>query len=307
MKDKNNMRKNRILCSCLLLLCALVSCAQQSDENVSKTLQTITDKPVLVVSHRADWRNAPENSLQAIKNCIEMGVDMIEIDLKKTKDGHLILMHDKKIDRTTTGKGLPQDYTLEELRKFRLKNGAGHKTAHPIPTLEEVMNLCKGKILVNVDKGYDYFQEAYQILEKTGTTSQCIIKSDFPYEKVVSEHGDVLQKMTFMPVVNLDNPAAESIIDGYIKNLKPSVFELVFSKDSEETLRLIKKVHDSGAKIFVNVMWPELCGGHDDDKAVEEQKYEQSWGWIIRQNMALIQTDRPRELLEYLKTKKLHD
>ena len=65
---------------------------------------------------------------------------------------------------------------------------------------------------------------------------------------MVSEHGDVLQKMTFMPVVNLDNPAAESIIDGYIKNLKPLVFELVFSKDSEETLRLIKKVHDSGAK-----------------------------------------------------------
>ena len=117
MKDKNKMRKNRILCSCLLLLCALVSCAQQSDENVSKTLQTITDKSVLVVSHRADWRNAPENSLQAIKNCIEMGVDMIEIDLKKTKDGHLILMHDKKIDRTTTGKGLPQDYTLEEIKE----------------------------------------------------------------------------------------------------------------------------------------------------------------------------------------------
>lgn len=302
------MRKNRLLCSCLLLLCALVACAQQSDENVSKTLQTITDKSVLVVSHRADWRNAPENSLQAIKNCIEMGVDMIEIDLKKTKDGYLILMHDKKIDRTTTGKGLPQDYTLGELRKFRLKNGAGHKTAHLIPTLEEVMNLCKGKILVNIDKGYDYFQEAYQILEKTGTTSQCIIKSDFPYEKVVSEHGSVLLKMTFMPVVNLDNPVvAESIIDGYIRNMKPSVFELVFSKDSEETLRLVKKVHDSGAKIFVNAMWPELCGAHDDDMAVEEQKYEQSWGWIIRQNVSFIQTDRPRELLEYLRNKKLHD
>lgn len=235
-----------------------------------------------------------------------MGVDMVEIDLKKTKDGHLILMHDKKIDRTTTGKGLPQDYTLAELKKFRLKNGAGHKTAHLIPTLEEVMNLCKGKILVNVDKGYDYFQEAYQILEKTGTTHQCIIKSDFPYEKVTSEHGDVLQKMTFMPVVNLDNPEAETIIDGYIRNLKPTVFELVFSKYSEETLRLIKKVRDSGAEVFVNAMWPELCGGHDDDKAVEEQKYEQSWGWIVRQDIRLIQTDRPRELLEYLKKKNLH-
>lgn len=286
------MRINRLLLSWFCAVCTVVACAQQPD--------------ILVVAHRADWRNAPENSLQAIKNCIELGVDMVEIDLKKTKDGHLILIHDKKIDRTTTGKGVPQDYTLEELNKFRLRNGAGHKTAHPIPTLEEVMNLCKGKILVNIDKGYDYFQEAYQILEKTGTVDQCIIKSDFPYKKVVDEHADVLDKMTFMPVVNLDKPEAETIIDDYIRNLKPTVFELVFSKDSAETLRLIRKVQDSGAKVFVNAMWPELCGGHDDDKAVEEKKYEQSWGWLVQQNIGLIQTDRPKELLEYLKKKGHH-
>lgn len=75
----------------------------------------------MVVSHRGDWRNAPENSLQAIQNCIDMGVDMVEVDLKKTKDGHLIVMHDQTIDRTTTGKGKPENYTLEELRCFRLK------------------------------------------------------------------------------------------------------------------------------------------------------------------------------------------
>ena len=93
-----------------------------------------------------------------------------------------------------------------------------------------------------------------------------------------------------MPVVNLDNPEAETIIDGYIRNLKPTVFELVFSKDSEETLRLIKKVRDSGAEVFVNVMWPELCGGHDDDKAVEEQKYEQRDGLSGRTSVLSKQT-----------------
>lgn len=280
--------------------------AQQPVERVCETFHKATDSSVLVVAHRADWRNAPENSLQAIQNCIKMGVDMVEIDLKKTKDGHLILLHDKKLDRTTTGSGLPQDYTLEELNKFYLRNGAGHKTVHPIPTLEEVMMLCKGKIMVNIDKGYDYFQDVYRILEKTGTTDQCIIKSDFPYEKVADEHGDILEKMTFMPVVNLNQPEAETIIDGYIQHLKPTVFELVFSNDSPETLRLIKKVRDSGAKIFVNAMWPELCGGHDDDKAVEQKKYDQSWGWITDQGITLIQTDRPKDLLKYLKKKNLH-
>ena len=262
---------------------------------------------VLVVSHRADWRNAPENSLQAIKNCIAMGVDMVEIDLKKTKDGQLILLHDKTIDRTTTGKGKPEDYTLAELRQFRLRNGAGHKTDHVIPTFEEVMTLCKGKILVNVDKGYDYFKDAYAILEKTGTVQQCIMKAGLPYEQVRMENGGVLEKMIFMPVINLHKDGAETIIDGYMKNLKPVAYELVFDNDGEEVQRLIKKVRDSGAKIFINSLWAELCGGHYDDRAVEQNEPDESWGWIIGQGVKLIQTDRPQQLLKYLRERKLHD
>ena len=250
---------------------------------------------VLVVSHRADWRNAPENSLQAIKNCMAMGVDMVEIDLKKTKDGQLILLHDKTIDRTTTGKGNPEDYTLAELRQFRLRNGAGHKTDHVIPTFEEVMTLCKGKILVNVDKGYDYFKDAYAILEKTGTVQQCIMKAGLPYEQVRKENGEVLEKMIFMPVINLHKDGAETIIDGYMKNLKPVAYELVFDNDGEEVQRLIKKVRDSGAKIFINSLWAELCGGHYDDRAVEQNEPDESWGWIIGQGVKLIQTDRPQQ------------
>lgn len=273
----------------------------------SKISEVFYGNGILVVSHRADWRNAPENSLQAIQNCIEMEVDMVEIDLKKTKDGQLILMHDKTIDRTTTGKGRPEDYTLEEIRRFNLKNGAGHKTRHKIPTFEEVMTLCKGKIMVNVDKGYDYFQEAYAVLEKTGTVGQCIMKSDNPYEKVKAEHGDVLEKMIFMPVVNLHKEGAEAIIDGYLGHMKPAAFELVFDNDGPEVQRLIKKVRESGARIFINSLWPELCGGHDDDRAVELKEPEESWGWIIGQGAKLIQTDRPALLLEYLKEKKLHD
>lgn len=161
--------------------------------------------------------------------------------------------------------------------------------------------------MVNVDKGYDYFQEAYAILEKTGTVSQCIMKSGNPYEKVKAEHGDVLEKMVFMPVVNLHKEGAEVIIDSYLANMKPVAFELVFDNDGPEVQRLIKKVRESGARIFINSLWPELCGGHDDDRAVELGEPEESWGWIIGQGAKLIQTDRPALLLEYLKEKKLHD
>lgn len=290
----------------LLVSCTLYMWGQDRATSIRDNFLGDDARQILVVSHRGDWRNAPENSLQAIQNCIDMGVDMVEIDLKKTKDGQLVLMHDKLINRTMNGKGTVEDYTLAELKAMRLKNGVGCKTRHLIPTFEEVMNLCKGKIMVNVDKGYDYFKEAYEVLQKTGTVDQCVMKAGLPYERVKAENGDVLDKMIYMPVINLHKEGAEDIIDGYLTHMRPKAFELVFDNDGPEVRRLIKKVHDSGAKIFINSLWPELCGGHDDDRAVELHQPDESWGWIIGQGAKLIQTDRPALLLEYLKEKQLH-
>ena len=133
------MFKRSIVLGWLCILTA-VSYAQRINEILSD-LAAPAQQSVLVVSHRGDWRNAPENSLQAFQNCIDMGVDMVELDLKKTKDGELILMHDGTLDRTTNGTGKPEDYTLAELKKLRLKNGAGCRTRHQIPTLRETGNI----------------------------------------------------------------------------------------------------------------------------------------------------------------------
>ena len=167
--------KKTIFLLITLLATSIAVCAQRS-KTLVKELNDFKSKKVLVVSHRGDWRNAPENSLQAFKNCIDMGVDMIEIDLHKTKDGQLVLMHDNTINRTTDGKGKVSDYTLAELKKLHLRNGMGRVTFHQIPTLEEVLNLSKGKILINIDKGYDNFKDVYAMLEETGTTDSIVIK-----------------------------------------------------------------------------------------------------------------------------------
>lgn len=285
-----------------LLTTAFTLFSQESVKALVHDLKDKDAKRVIVVSHRGDWRNAPENSLQAFQNCIEMGVDMIEIDLKKTKDNQLVLMHDNTIDRTTDGKGNPADYTLEELRQFHLKNGLGRVTFHRIPTLEEVLELTKGKILINIDKGYDYFQEVYDLLVKTQTLDQVVIKSGYPYEKVKAENGAVLDKVIYMPIVNLDKPGAEQMIDGY-KAMRPVAFECCFSEVTPEVLRLLQKVKDNGSKIWLNSLWPSLNAGHDDDRAVEQRQPDESWGWLLEQGASLIQTDRPRDLLRYLQKK----
>lgn len=289
----------------LLVLSTGLLFAQERVNTLTQELRNPDSQKVLVVSHRGDWRNAPENSLQAFRNCLNMNVDMIEIDLKQTKDGHLVLMHDETIDRTTNGKGRPSDYTLEELRQFRLINGLGRVTDHVIPTLEEVLNLCKGKILINIDKGYDFFKEVYELTERTGTTGQVVIKSSYPLSKVQKENGDVLDKVIYMPIIQLDKPDAERILDEYL-TISPVAIECCFENYTSDVQRLLQKIKSSGVKIWINSLWASLNAGHDDDRAVEKGEVEESWGWIISQGATLIQTDRPAAMISYLKEKGLH-
>ncbi|WP_205503756.1 glycerophosphodiester phosphodiesterase family protein [Rufibacter psychrotolerans] len=300
----------------LLPLFLVLSCSASKQGAVPPKSNTLAEilkeyhapngKQVLVVAHRGDWRNAPENSLQAIKNAMAMGVDVVEIDIQRTKDGHLVLMHDKTIDRTTTGQGRVEDHTLAELRQLYLKGGHGVATGHRIPTLEEAMRLMKGKVMVNLDKGYDFFEEAQAILEATGTTGQTIIKSSHTFAKVRAEKGRIMYQVPFMPVVNLGNKNARQIIREYQRELKPAAFEIVFRADTSSILNELSALKQAGARVWVNALWPSLNASHHDDLAVEEGKVEESWGWLLDQGFNIIQTDRPVELIAYLRKRGLH-
>ncbi|MFT3826597.1 MAG: glycerophosphodiester phosphodiesterase family protein [Chitinophagaceae bacterium] len=282
---------NVIKLLCLLLLLSNSSSSQNK---------------VLVAAHRGDWRNAPENSLLAFQYAAAMGVDIVELDLKKTKDGEIIIMHDETIDRVCNGKGKPADYTLEEIRKFRLKNGLGRVTNNPIPTLREVMIAVKGKVKVNLDKSYDYYNEAYAILKETGTLKQGIFKSEVPYAALKERYPLLIDSIIYMPVVNLDKPGAKEIITDYLQNMKPYAFELIFQKDTSAVLTDNAFIREKKSAIWINSLWPSLNAGHDDDKAVEEGNTKDSWDWLIAHGATILQTDRPALLLQYLRKKKMH-
>lgn len=285
----------------LFLTCNVALAQQHTNiDSILAVLNNPQTDQVLVVAHRADWRNFPENSIEGIKSAITMGVDMVEIDIAKTSDGHLVLMHDRTLDRTTNGTGPVSDYTLDSLKKLNLVNGIGVETRYKIPTLEEAMLAAKGKVLVNLDKCYDYFAEAYEILKRTNTLQQTVIKAGKPYEVVKAEFGQYLDKVIFMPIVNLKSKDAPKIINSYLKNYKPIAFELVFNNDALVDDELLKKITDQGSKIWINSLWASLNGGHDDDTAVNDIEY--SYGWIVNKGAKLIQTDRPELLLNYLKS-----
>lgn len=271
------------------------------------TGQAFAQKTVMVTAHRGDWRNAPENSLRAFENAAAMGVDIVELDLGKTRDSVLIIMHDQTIDRTTNGKGRPGEYTLAELRKFGLKNGLGRVTRNPIPTFKEVMLALKGKpVMVNLDKSYPYYREAYAVLKETGTLRQAVFKAEVTYPILRQRYGSLIDSITYMPVISLDKADARANINDYLQHMKPWAFELNFKSDTSLVLKDNKFITRTGARVWLNGLWASLNAGHEDDLAVEDGNTKDSWDWLINHGAAVIQTDRPKELLQYLRSKHLH-
>ena len=88
--------------------------------------------------------HAPENSISAIKKAVEMNSDMIEIDARITKDNEIIIMHDSTVDRTTDGEGYVKNMNLEDIKKLKVYK------KEEIPTLQEVINIVKGKCKLNI-------------------------------------------------------------------------------------------------------------------------------------------------------------
>jgi glycerophosphoryl diester phosphodiesterase len=273
-------------------------------QKLINNLENSENKEIMVVSHRGDWRNAPENSLQAIQRCIDMGVDMVEIDVQETKDGQLILMHDTTIDRTTKASGLISEWTLDSLKTLQLVDGIGVATAQRIPTLEEALLVSKGKILVNLDKSYEIFDKCFEVAQRTGTLNQIVIKGAKTKAEVEKEFGKYLDKVYFMPIVRLSNPDAEKTINDYLEKGSPIAFEFTVPQDTISIIKEFKNIRKKGAGVWVNSLRPQHNGGHDDEKAVVDSSV---YDWFIENNIDMIQTDRPELLLAYLRSKGLHD
>ncbi len=260
---------------------------------------------VMVAAHRGDWRNAPENSLRAVQNCITMGVDIVEIDIRLTRDGQLVVLHDKTLDRTTTGQGAVSDKTLKQLKKLRLKNGYGLATDHPIPTLEEVLRVARGKVLIYLDKSEGLFPRAFALAQRTGTARQVLFYGHAPPEQIRLLHQQAHPKPHYLPKLDERTPNRSAYILGFLNQVKAPALIVSFSQEESDLVPLMRTLRQKGLRVWVSPLWPELCGGHTDDRAVDQP--DRHWGWLIQRGANILCTDRPAALLAYLRDHGLHD
>lgn len=305
------MKKLLILAaSGVLLYSCTTAPAPSADGRASGIVAALHDPStnrVLVASHRGDWRNWPENSLPAIESVIHMGVDIMEIDLKLTADSVLVLCHDKSIDRTTSGKGLVCEISFDSIRRCVLRTGHNVKTAHRMPTLREALETCRDRIVVNIDQGYEYYDLVLALTEELGMTDQVLIKGKYPVAAVAQKFAEHPRNMMYMPIIDILKPQGRALFDEYrAAGTVPLAYEVCWDRLSPEVEECMREVVRQGAKLWVNSLWPSLCGGLDDDTAYTTS-CEEVYGRLVGMGATMIQTDRPELLLNYLRERGLHD
>lgn len=275
-------------------------------DSILRILHDPHSKQVLVASHRGDWRNYPENSLPAIENAIRAGADIIEVDLALTRDSVLVICHDRTIDRTTNGHGRIAELTLDSVLRCRLLTGHGIKTSHRIPTLREVLELCRGKACINIDKGYQYYDLALAETERAGTTAQVLIKGSAMPEKVAARMAGHAHNMLYMPIIDYRKPTGSKLFAAYATQPSALAYEVVWEVLTPEVEQAMREVVTRGSKLWTNSLWPDLCGGLCDDAAYESSA-EKIYGRHLNLGATIIQTDRIELLVNYLRSRGLHN
>ena len=308
------------------LLC-LVSCGGNASryanraEAIAAQIHNPASDYVLVACHRGDWRNWPENSIPAIESVIEMGADVVEIDVQMTADSVLVLCHDSDVLRTTNFnivfKGQPDkspkvsDLTLAEIKQlslYRMHRATPIDTLR-MPTLKEALQCTKDRICVNIDKGWNYYDQCLAITEELGVTDQVLIKGRKSIEAVAAKEALHPHNMLYMPIVDIQKEKGAKLFNSYLdKGVVPLAYEICWQKEDGAFEQACEKIRKQGSKVWVNTIWPSLCGGNggDDDAAYIAKDPGDVYGRYLDNGVSMIQTDRPELLIGWLSKKGRH-
>jgi glycerophosphoryl diester phosphodiesterase len=127
---------------------------------------------MLKVGHRGARAYEPENTLRSFQKALELGVDAVELDVRRTKDGQIVVMHDADVKRTTNGEGLVSDLTLAEIQKLNMD-----KNEHA-PSLKEALQFLNGKAKVFIElKEENVEQQVLDVIDQVGTEKSVVLVS----------------------------------------------------------------------------------------------------------------------------------
>lgn len=278
--------KNRIITGVLLFVLFLGGQTEVFASRQAKSIETAFPKPrngqTYVIAHRGAHVGIPENSIPAIHKAIELGCDFVEIDTRLTKDGQIVSVHNSSVDEYVIGvKGKVKDFTLAEIKKLDIgeKTGSNWKNTR-IPTIDEILQVCKGKIGIYLDLKEPLIEQLIPIIRKYDMEKDMV----WYISANRGEEIKLLQKLS-PQCIPMPDPGPEKNIRQVCDLFHPRVLA---SDMGQLSVSFIKMAHENKARVFV-----------DENKGTPEE-----WTQILKWGTDGIQTDDPESLLKFLKNRK---
>ena len=275
------MRKLLIILFTFLFTC-IVSAYNIINQNsyIRQSTPLPKTKHVLVViAHRGSHLNVPENTLAAYENAIKEGVDYIETDLRTTKDGHLVIMHEAAVSRMTGMQGQVKDLNYNDIKDLEIKPVVkGDTAAYHIPEFADVLNVCKGRINIYLDFKDADVKKTYRLLKDYGMQNNVVvylnkeeqyeqwkkIAPQVPLMSSLPENADILQLNNFLAAKHLD------------------------VVDNAYTVNLVNLVHKRKIAVWLDVQ--------------REDEGPATWKQALKQGADGLQTDHPEKLIKYMES-----
>lgn len=259
---------------------------------------------VLVIAHRGHWARAPENSIPAVEAAIAAGADMVEIDTQATADGHLVVIHDETLDRTTDRTGVVGALPTDVVRAARLRRSAGGVDAAPtdqrVPLLAEVLEAARGRIAVNVDvKNARDGDAVGRTIRDLGVADEVLLKTPTDLDRAplaalsLSWFGDV----PHMPMLAA-RPGRFTEDLRRIEGLRPPMVEVHFSA-LEDLAAAQAELERQDTRLWVNTL--EVSHDLDLRDGLALHDPDAVWGRLIEAGVGAIQTDEVDALVAYLR------
>lgn len=275
-----------------------------ADRSITKNWATARSR-VIVLAHRACWGPAPEVSIAAIEHCTDVGADAVEIDVRKSRDGVLVLMHDDSVDRTTNGKGAIADMAAADIRRLRLRAGAGGPdaplTAEHVPTLEDGLRAARrAGLLVNVHLKMPVESEVAALVKRLSMVGQVTTWVTTAPDDAGLIASPLRGVIGIIPAINdcgLGYPAPcwpseVHSLEGYAP-IHPVAFFLDFRQTHDFIQAIASSPRPAGTRIFVETL-------NRVDKLPAEQRHAE-WRWLLENGVGVIMTDQAGDLLELLR------
>lgn len=272
-------------------------------EKKKKWLFDCNDHRVMIASHRGKFSSSVmENTSLAFQLALGEGADMVEMDLDKTRDGVLVGHHDQDMTRLFHNSGKISDYTLEELQEMALYNYVGEICEEKLETFQEILTALKNQALLVLDKCWDDWDDVYELLKQYSMNDQAIFKFYIENEasyQWAKAHPDCVFVPMLKNTADLSRVAAlkEWTQVPALEILPVKETDAVFQKETFEWLRNHRiKVWCNSLSLAKRLVYG---AGFDDLKSL---RYGGNYGWkrLVEQGVAIIQTDWPYELKQYL-------